>query len=501
MELLSNLATGFGVALTPINLVFAFVGVLVGTLIGVLPGIGPIATIAMLLPLTFHLEPVSGLIMLAGIFYGAQYGGSTTAILVNLPGETSAVVTCIDGHQMARQGRAGAALATAALGSFFAGTIATALIAAFAPPLASIGQSFGAPEYFSLLVLGLIAAVVLAHGSVIKAIAMIILGLLIGLVGTDGNTGGTRFTFGVTELIDGIDVATMAIGIFGVGEIIANLTQPPEQRSVIAQKITRLWPTREDFRRAWPAVLRGTSIGSVLGVLPGGGATLSSFAAYALEKKFSSRPQQFGHGAVEGVAGPESANNAGAQTSFIPMLTLGIPGNAVMALMIGALMIHGIQPGPQIMSERPGMFWGMIASMWLGNAMLLVINLPLIGIWVQLLKVPYRFLYLSILLFCAIGVYTVNNSSAAVLFAAFFGVVGYVFWRLQCEPAPMILGFVLGPLMEENLRRAMRISGGDPMIFLNRPISLGLLIAAALLLVLVALPTIRSRRDEAFQES
>ncbi|MPZ57383.1 MAG: tripartite tricarboxylate transporter permease [Rhizobiales bacterium] len=501
MELLANLALGFGVALTPVNLGFAFVGVLVGTLIGVLPGIGPITTIAMLLPLTFHLEPVSGLIMLAGIFYGAQYGGSTTAILVNLPGETSAVVTCIDGHQMARRGRAGAALAVAALGSFFAGSIATALIATFAPPLALVGQSFGAPEYFSLMALGLIAAVVLAHGSVIKAVAMIILGLLIGLIGTDGNTGGTRFTFGIIELVDGIDVATLAIGIFGVGEIITNLTQPPEQRSVIAQKITRLWPTREDFRRAWPAVLRGTGIGSILGVLPGGGATLSSFAAYALEKKVSRHPTQFGRGAVEGVAGPESANNAGAQTSFIPMLTLGIPGNAVMALMIGALMIHGIQPGPQIMSERPAMFWGMIASMWIGNAMLLVINLPLIGIWVQLLKVPYRFLYLSILLFCAIGVYTVNNSSAAVLLAAFFGVLGYVFMRLQCEPAPMILGFVLGPLMEENLRRAMRISGGDPMIFINRPISFGLLVAAGLLLTLVALPTIRSRRDEAFQES
>jgi TctA family transporter len=501
MELLEHLATGFGVALTPANLGFAFLGVLVGTLIGVLPGIGPIATIAMLLPLTFHLEPVSGLIMLAGIFYGAQYGGSTTAILVNLPGESSSVVTCIDGHQMARRGRAGAALATAALGSFFAGSIATALIAAFAPPLAALGQSFGAPEYFSLMALGLIAAVVLAHGSVIKAVAMIVLGLLIGLIGTDGNTGGTRFTFGFTELIDGIDVATLAIGIFGVGEIITNLTQPPDQRSVIAQKITRLWPTREDFRRAAPAVLRGTAIGSVLGVLPGGGATLSSFAAYALEKKSSRHPDQFGQGAIEGVAGPESANNAGAQTSFIPMLTLGIPGNAVMALMIGALMIHGIQPGPQIMVERPTMFWGMIASMWIGNAMLLVINLPLIGIWVQLLRVPYRFLYLSILLFCAIGVYTVNNAAAAVLLAALFGVLGYVFWRLDCEPAPMILGFVLGPLMEENLRRAMRISGGDPMIFINRPISLGLLIASVVLLALVALPAIRTRRDEAFQAS
>ncbi len=500
MELLHNLAIGFGVALTPVNLGFAFIGAMVGTLIGVLPGIGPIATIAMLLPLTFHLEPISGLIMLAGIFYGAQYGGSTTAILVNLPGETSSVVTCIDGHQMARQGRAGAALAVAALGSFFAGCISTALIAGFAPPLARVGQSFGSPEYFSLMLLGLIAAVVLAHGSVVKAVAMIILGLLVGLVGTDGNTGGTRFTFGIRELTDGIDVATLAIGLFGVGEIITNLSQPEQNRSVVTEKITRLWPTADDFRRAWPAVLRGTALGSLLGVLPGGGATLSSFAAYALEKKSSKDPSRFGRGAVEGVAGPESANNAGAQTSFIPMLTLGIPGNAVMALMIGALMIHGIQPGPQIMSERPTLFWGMIASMWIGNLMLVIINLPLIGMWVQLLKVPYRFLYLSILLFCGIGVYTVNNSSAAVLLAAFFGVAGYIFYKLECEPAPLILGFVLGPLMEENLRRAMRISGGDPMIFVQRPISLGLLIAALLLLVIVALPAIRSKREEVFHE-
>ena len=500
MELFQHLALGFGIALTPANVMFALIGAFVGTLIGVLPGIGPIATIAMLLPLTFHLEPTSGLIMLAGIFYGAQYGGSTTAILVNLPGETSSVVTCIDGHQMARQGRAGAALAVAALGSFFAGTVATALIATFAPPLARVGQSFGAPEYFSLMVLGLIAAVVLAHGSVIKAVAMIILGLLIGLIGTDGNTGGTRFTFGITELTDGLDVATLAIGIFGIGEIIANLAQPQEARSLVSQRITRLWPTRDDFRRAWPAVLRGTALGSVLGVLPGGGATLSAFAAYALEKKVSPYPDQFGRGAVEGVAGPESANNAGAQTSFIPMLTLGIPGNAVMALMIGALTIHGIQPGPQIMAERPNVFWGMIASMWIGNLMLVIINLPLIGMWVQLLKVPYRFLFLSILLFCGIGVYTVNNAPAAVMLAAFFGVAGYVFMRLECEPAPMILGFVLGPLMEENLRRAMRISGGDPMIFVNRPISLGLLIASLFLVLLVALPAIRTKREEAFQE-
>ena len=500
-QLLGNLATGFSVALTPANVGFALIGALVGTLIGVLPGIGPIATIAMLLPLTFHLEPVSGLIMLAGIFYGAQYGGSTSAILVNLPGETSSVVTCIDGHQMARKGRAGAALAVAALASFLAGTVSTGIIAMLAPPLARVGQSFGAPEYFALMVLGLIAAVVLAHGSVVKAIAMIVLGLLLGLVGTDGQTAAQRFTFDLTKLSDGIDFAVLAIGVFGVGEIIANLTRGGENRSLLAQGITRLMPTREEFRRAWPAAVRGTALGALLGVLPGGGATLSSFAAYVLEKKVARDPSRFGHGAIEGVAGPEAANNAGAQTSFIPMLTLGLPGNAVMALMIGAMMIHGIQPGPQVMTERPSLFWGMVASMWIGNLMLLVINLPLIGIWVQLLKVPYRFLYLAVLLFCAIGVYTISNSAFALILAALFGVFGYIFVRLDCEPAPMILGFVLGPLMEDNLRRAMRISGGDPMIFVNRPIAFGLLIAAAILLVIVALPSIRSGRERAFQES
>ena len=501
MELLSYLATGFAVALTPANLGFALLGCLVGTLVGVLPGIGPVPTVAILLPLTFYLDPTSGLIMLAGIFYGAQYGGSTTSILVNMPGETSSVVTCIDGHQMALQGRAGAALATAAIASLFAGTIATAIIALFAPPLAKVGLSFGAPEYFSLLLVGLIAAVVLAHGSVLKAIAMIILGLLLGLVGTDGNTGGTRFTFGINILSDGIGFVPLAIGVFGLGDVIANLIAPSKKRIIVSQKVRNLWPTRADFRLAWPAVLRGTALGSLLGILPGGGATLSSFAAYALEKKSARDPSRFGKGAIEGVAAPEAANNAGAQTSFIPMLTLGIPGNAVMALMIGALTIHGIQPGPQVMTERPTLFWGLIASMWIGNLMLVVINLPLVGVWVQLLRVPYRLLYLGILMFCAIGVYTVSNSTHEVVLAALFGVLGYIFIRLDCEPAPLLLGFVLGPLMEENLRRAMRISSGDPMIFVERPISLALLIAAAILLVMVALPAIRSKREEAFQEA
>jgi putative tricarboxylic transport membrane protein len=499
MELLGNLATGFGVAMTLPNLGFALVGCLIGTLIGVLPGIGPIATIAMLLPLTFHLEPVSGLIMLSGIFYGAQYGGSTAAILVNLPGETSSVVTCIDGHQMAKQGRAGSALAIAALASFFAGTVATGVLAIAAPPLARVGQSFGAPEYFSLMVLGLVAAVVLAHGSVVKAIAMIVLGLLLGLIGTDGNSGAQRFTFGIPMLSDGLDFAVIAIGVFGVGEIIANLVSPERSGGEVA-KIDRLWPSPDDMRRAVPAAIRGTLLGSVLGVLPGGGATLSSFAAYVVEKRVSSDPSRFGQGAVEGVAGPEAANNAGAQTSFIPMLTLGMPGNAVMALMIGAMMIHGIQPGPQIMTERPGLFWGMIASMWIGNLMLVVINLPMIGLWVQLLKVPYRFLFLAVLLFSAIGCYTVSNSTEGVLFAALFGVLGYVFIRLDCEPAPMILGFVLGPLMEDNLRRAMRISSGDPMIFIDRPISFWLLVGTGVLLLAMVLPSFRATRQEAFNE-
>jgi putative tricarboxylic transport membrane protein len=499
-HLFGNLIMGFGIVFSPANLGLAMMGCLGGTLVGVLPGINPVSTVAMLLPLTFYLEPVSGLILLAGIFYGAQYGGSTTAILVNLPGEASSVVTCIDGHQMALQGRAGAALAVAAIGSFFAGCFSTLVIALFSPPLAKVGMSFGSPEYFSLMILGLVAAVVLARGSVAKALAMVVLGLVLGLVGTDGNSGAERFTFGTVTLVDGIAFVPLTVGIFGLGDIIANLTGGSEQRSIVQKKITRLWPTRDDFRRAWPAMLRGTGLGCVLGVLPGGGATLSGFAAYVLEKKTARDPSRFGRGAIEGVAGPESANNAGAQTSFIPMLTLGIPGNAVMALMIGALTIHGIQPGPQVMTERPELFWGLVASMWIGNLMLVVINLPLVGMWVQLLKVPYRLLNLAIILFCAIGVYTVNNNAYEIMLTALFGLVGYAFIRLECEPAPLLLGFVLGPLMEENLRRSMKLSIGDPMIFVTRPISLGLLIAAGLLLVIVALPAIRGKREEVFKE-
>jgi TctA family transporter len=499
MDIFHNLLLGFSVAVTPIHLLYALIGVMLGTLIGVLPGVGPVATIAMLLPITFNLSPVAALIMLAGIYYGAQYGGSTTAILVNLPGESASVVTCLDGYQMARQGRAGPALATAALGSFFAGCVATLIIAVAAPPLAEVALKFGPAEYFSLMVLGLVAATVLAHGSLVKAIAMVIFGLLLGLIGTDVNSGVLRFTFNVPELSDGIGFVVVAMGMFGTAEIIANLEQG-EHREVFTGKVKNLFPTKEDFKRIWAPILRGTALGSFLGILPGGGALLASFGAYTLEKKVSRYPQQFGKGAIEGVAGPESANNAGAKTSFIPMLTLGIPGNAVMALMIGALMIQGIAPGPQVMNEKPELFWGLIASMWIGNAFLVILNLPLIGMWIKLLTVPYRYLYPSILVFMAIGVFSLSNNPFDVLIMAIFGVLGYICVKLECEPAPMILGFILGPLMEENLRRAMLLSRGDPTVFVTKPISAGFIIASAILLIIVALPALRKKREEVFVE-
>jgi putative tricarboxylic transport membrane protein len=458
-----------------------------------------VATIAMLLPITFNLSPIAALIMLAGIYYGAQYGGSTTAILVNLPGESASVVTCLDGYQMARQGRAGPALATAAVGSFFAGCVATLVIAFAAPPLAEVALKFGPAEYFSLMVLGLVAATVLAHGSLTKAIAMVIFGLLLGLIGTDVNSGVLRFTFDIPELSDGIGFVVVAMGMFGTAEIIANLEQG-EKREVFTAKVGRLMPTKADIKRAIPAVLRGTALGSFLGILPGGGALLASFGAYTVEKKVSKHPEQFGKGAIEGVAGPEAANNAGAQTSFIPMLTLGIPGNAVMALMIGALMIQGIAPGPQVMNEKPQLFWGLIASMWIGNAFLVILNLPLIGMWIKLLTVPYRYLYPSILVFMSIGVFSLSNNPFDVLIMAIFGVLGYVCVKLECEPAPMILGFILGPLMEENLRRAMLLSRGDPTTFITKPISAGFIIASVILLVIVALPALRKKREEVFAE-
>jgi TctA family transporter len=500
VEILGHLAMGFGVALTLHNVLYCFVGVLLGTLIGVLPGIGPIATISMLLPATFVLPPVSALIMLAGIYYGAQYGGSTTAILVNLPGEVSSVVTCLDGYQMARKGQAGKALGVAALGSFFAGSVATLLIAGFAPPLAEFALKFGPADYFSLMVLGLIAAVVLAHGSIIKAIAMIILGLLTGLIGTDVNSGVARYSFGMPELIDGIGIGTIAMGMFGFSEIIRNLEHSDETREVFTKSVTGLWPNWADIKRCAMPTLRGTILGSALGILPGGGPVLGSFSAYTLEKKVSKTPEKFGTGMMEGVAAPESANNAAAQTSFIPLLTLGIPSNPVMALMIGAMIIHGIQPGPQIMTAKPELFWGMIASMWVGNFLLVVLNLPLIGMWVKLLTVKYDYLFPAILIFCCIGVYSISNASMDVLLAALFGFIGYTFIKLEVEPAPLLLGFVLGPMMEENLRRALLLSRGDPAVFVTRPISLTLLIVAAALLALMAAPSIKRKREEAFQE-
>jgi putative tricarboxylic transport membrane protein len=499
MELLNNLVLGFGVALTPINIAYCFIGVLVGTLVGVLPGLGPLATMAMLLPITFNMAPVTALIMLAGIYYGAQYGGSTTAILVNLPGESSSVVTCIDGYQMARQGRAGAALAISALGSFFAGTVSTMLIAGFAPPLADLALKFGPSAYFSLMVLGLVSAIVLASGSIAKAIAMVLLGILLGLVGTDVNSGVARFTFGISELSDGVGFVIVAMGVFGFTEVIVSL-ELNEKREVFTQKLTGLWLTKDEFKAAAPAVLRGTMLGSMLGILPGGGALLSSFAAYSFEKKISKNPSKFGKGAIEGVAAPESANNAGAQTSFIPLLTLGIPSNPVMALMMGAMMIHNIQPGPQIVTNQPDLFWGMIASMWVGNLMLVVINLPLIGMWVKLLSVPYRFLFPSILLFCGIGIYTLSYNIFDIYIAVMFGFLGYLFVKLECEAAPLMLGFILGPMMEESLRRALLLSRGDPAVFLTNPISLCMLIAATLLLGIVIMPAVRRKREDVFVE-
>jgi putative tricarboxylic transport membrane protein len=499
MELISNLGLGLSTAITPINLLYCLIGVFLGTLIGVLPGLGPTATIAMLLPITFVLPPISALIMLAGIYYGSQYGGSTTSILVNLPGEAASVVTTLDGYQMARRGRAGVALATAAIGSFFAGTVATLLLALFAPPLSEIALEFGPADYFSLMVLGLVASVVLAQGSLLHAIGMVVLGLLLGLIGTDVTSGAQRYTFDIPQLADGIGFVTVAMGMFGLAEIIRNLEQE-EGRSVMVTKITNLMPTKEDWKRVVGPILRGTAIGSAVGILPGSGSILGAFAAYSIEKKVSKNSAEFGKGAIEGVAAPESANNAGAQTSFIPMLTLGIPSNPVMALMIGAMIIQGIQPGPSVMKEQPALVWGIIVSMWIGNFFLVVLNLPLIGLWVRMIMVPYHLLYPAILVFCGIGVFSLNNSEFDIYLMGLFGLLGYVFVKLDCEPAPMLLAFILGPMMEEYLRRAMLISRGNPLVFVQRPISATLLALAVLAMCAVLIPTFSKTREEAFKE-
>jgi TctA family transporter len=499
MELLMNLGLGFETAFTPVNMFYCFLGVLLGTLIGVLPGIGPTATIAMLLPITLSLSPVTALIMLAGIYYGAQYGGSTTAILVNLPGESSSAVTALDGYQMARQGRAGHALAAAALGSFAAGSIATIFLALLAPPLTAVALEFGAAEYFSLMLLGLITAVALAHGSIVKALAMAVLGLLLGLVGSDIIEGTPRFTLDFRELADGINFVAVAVGVFGIAEILRNLENERE-RDVSVAHVSNLMPGREELKRIAKPVMRGTLLGSVLGVLPGGGHILASFAAYTLEKRISKTPERFGKGMIEGVAAPESANNAGAQTSFIPMLTLGIPSNPVMALMIGAMIIQGITPGPNVATDEPALFWGIIVSMWLGNLLLVILNLPLIGLWVRLLKVPYFVLFPAILAFSAIGIYSINSNAFDLFAVALFGLLGYALVKCECEPAPLLLGFVLGPMLEEHLRRAMIISRGDPTVFFTRPLSLALLIVAVGVLVVVLLPNVAKKREQVFVE-
>ncbi len=499
MDIFGNLALGFATALSLKNLALCFIGCMVGTLIGVLPGVGPIATIAILLPITFGLDPTGALIMLAGIYYGAQYGGSTTAILVNIPGEATSVVTVLDGHQMAKQGRAGVALGMAAISSFFAGTVATVVIAALGVPLTKLALIFGPAEYFSLMVLGLVFAVVLARGSIIKAIAMILTGLLLSTVGTDLETGQERLTMGLTGIAEGIDFAILAMGLFGFAEILRNL-ENPEARDVVRGSIGRLLPSKEDLKQSFKPILRGTGVGALLGILPGNGAVLGPFASYTMEKKLAKDPSRFGRGAIEGVAGPEAANNAGAQTAFIPLLTLGIPPNAVMALMVGAMTIHGIIPGPQVMEKNPTLFWGMVASMWIGNLMLLIINLPLVGLWVKLLKVPYRLMFPAILIFCCIGIYSINNNPDDVMATAFFGLVGYVLFKFGFEPAPLLLGFVLGKLMEEKLRQALILSRGSFATFIDRPVSAGLLAVAAILLVIAVLPSIRRSRDEVFTE-
>ncbi|MCC6888402.1 MAG: tripartite tricarboxylate transporter permease [Hyphomicrobiales bacterium] len=499
MDFLANLALGFGVAISLQNLIYCFIGVFLGTLIGVLPGIGPVATVAMLLPLTFNLNPATAMIMLAGIYYGAQYGGSSTAILVNIPGESSSVVTTIDGHRMAKQGRAGPALGMAAIASFVAGTIATLVVALFSPPLAEIALKFGPADYFSLMVFGLVGAVVLARGSLRKAVAMVVLGLLLGLVGTDVNSGQQRFTFNIPALAEGISFAALAMGMFGVAEVVYNLEQRAAARQV-SVAIGRVLPRLADLRLCLPSIVRGTTLGSLLGILPGGGALLASFAAYTVEKKIARAPKSFGGGDIRGVAAPEAANNAGAQTSFIPMLTLGVPSNPTMALMIGALMIQGIQPGPQAMLQRPELFWGVVASMWIGNLFLLLLNLPLVGLWVRLLAVPYRLLYPAILLFCCIGVYSINNNPFDLFQLLVFSALGYLLLKLDCEPAPLILGLVLGPMMEEYLRRALLISLGDPLVLVTSPLSAAFLLAALVLLLSIAVPAIRAQREAAMTE-
>jgi putative tricarboxylic transport membrane protein len=492
MELLSNLTLGFGVALTMQSIALCAIGCLVGTLVGVLPGVGPVPTIAMLLPITFGIDPAGSLIMLAGIFYGAQYGCSTSAILLKIPGEASAIVTILDGHALARQGRAGIALGVAALSSFGAGTAATLAMAALGRPLASLGLLFGPAELFAMMAFGLMLAVALSRGSLLKGIAMVIFGLLLATIGRDMETGEPRFTFGFGELDDGLEFSVLAVGVFGFAEILLNL-EGTGRREVVGRQVGRLWPSFAELRRIVPPTLRGTVLGCILGFLPGNGVVLAPFASYAAEKRLARDPASFGQGALEGVAGPEASNNAAAQTSFLPLLTLGIPGNAVMALMIGAMTIHGIVPGPAIMTKQPELFWGLIASMWIGNLLLVVINLPLIGIWVQLMRIPYRILFPIILLFCCVGLYTINNAAFDVVVCGLLGLLGYALMKLGFEMTPLMLGYVLGRLMEESFRRAVLIADGNAWSLFEKPIAAAFLaVASALLLASLAVPLWRA---------
>ena len=494
MEFFHSLMLGFEVAFQPVNLFFCFFGVLIGTLVGVLPGLGPTAAISLLLPTTFHVSPVSAIIMLAGIYYGAMYGGSTTSILVNIPGEAASVVTTLDGYQMARKGMAGPALGIAAFGSFIAGTFSIVCLMLIAPPLSAVALEFGPPEYFTLMILGLTILTFLASGPMWKALLIAAFGLFLGSMGLDIITGSTRFTFGVMELSDGVGLVPVVMGLFGISEVLLNVEQSLE-RTIFETKIKNLLPNIKDWKNSIGPILRGSTIGFFLGVLPGGGAVISSFVSYAIEKKVSKYPEKFGSGVIEGVAGPESANNAATGGAFIPFLTLGIPANPVMAILLGAMMIHGMQPGPRLITEHPGVFWGTITSMYLGNLMLLVLNLPLIGLWIKILKVPYPILFPLILLFCVIGSYSLNNSYIDILIMVIFGIIGYLFKKFEYEGAPLVLALVLGPMMETTLRRSLLMENGDPTIFLRRPISASVLAIAIFLLISPLVPWFRKKRS------
>jgi putative tricarboxylic transport membrane protein len=480
MDIFSNMAMGFGVALTASALLYCVIGVTLGTFIGVLPGIGPLAAIGVLMPITFHLPPTEAIIMLAGIYYGSMYGGSTVAILLNLPGTAASAITCMDGHAMAKQGRAGPALVITTLSSFFGACVAIVIISAFAPALAKLALSFQSPEYFALMIMGLLAGSILSRGGMLKGIGMVVLGLLLGIIGQDTISGTPRYVFGSAHMYDGLSFVAVVTGLFGLAEVIHNVAQGSKRKGVVSKVGWRdLVPTWKDIKDSTMPTIRGTGIGVIFGVLPGTGPAISSFAAYAVEKRLSKHPERFGKGAIEGVASPEAANNSGAQTEFIPTLSLGIPGDATMALMLGALMVHGLVPGPQMITANPEFFWGLIASFWIGNLLLVVLNLPLVGVWIKMLSIPYHLLFPAIIAFIAIGIYSLHRDPFDIFLVMACGIVGYIFIKLRCEAAPLLLGLILSPLLEENLRRSMLLSRGDPMVFLTRPLSLTFMLMTA----------------------